>query len=534
MTGKQLDQYFQTLIQQKGERALYSIQVFLTHDKAALRQKAVKALASFPFEKIKDYVVPCLDDSTASVKKEAITTLVVTRDEEAKEVLENYRLRVDPKLTDYLETSLKKFGVEASGVLSVWDFTQYINTLVGQEPVQIEGEVSAFQTSTFGANQWVFFDLKDEEKNAKIRCFTNIYTLRKSRISPVDGMRVIVTGKPRLSAKSGVFSVNVDLIELSGEGELLKAFELLKAKLYQEGLFDADRKRAVPEMPQTIGLITSQDAAAYKDFMKVLTHRMGGLDIYFAHAQVQGVRAVETIIEAIERLNSYPEVEVIVLTRGGGAMDDLHAFNDEQVARAIYASKKPVISAVGHERDETIADFVADMRASTPSNAAELLTPHRRDLMDQVSGNVNRMQWALQSEISRRDQAVDQAVVRMERGVREMQYRVERAIQRFGQALVLALGTIERNKMQLDRITYMMNQSVTQSLERYAVKVDHLERYIKSFDHTQTLKRGYSITRFRGKIVSTTDDVAFGDSLQTELADGTVTSAITKIHPHED
>ena len=355
MTAKQLDTYFQDIIRERGERALYSIQVFLTHAKPSYRQASLRSLINFEWSRVGDFIFPLLQDTSLVVKKEAIRTL--SHFKEGKQYLSANKNNIPESLVQYADIKVKTPAL-SSEVLSVSAFIQQINSIIGEQTVQIEGEVSAFQMSSFANNQWVFFDLKDEQKEAKIRCFTTVTNLRKSRISPVDGMRIIITGKPRLSPKSGIFSVMVDTLAVSGEGELAKAFELLRQKLESEGLFSDARKREIPYMPQKIGIITSQDAAAYKDFIKVLGARMGGLELYFHHAQVQGERAVDSIIMAIENLNTYPDLEVIVMTRGGGAMDDLHAFNDESVARAIYTSNKPIISAIGHERDFTIIDFV--------------------------------------------------------------------------------------------------------------------------------------------------------------------------------
>ena len=530
MTAKQLEQYFRQLIREKGDRALPSISIFLSHEKAPFRQKAVQALGGLPLKQTKDLIFPLIEDSSMSVRKEVINALVRSGDESVGAILDAIaQSSSDEKLLSHIEIARKRLGQVQAGVLSVSGYIDMTNTLLGQDEVQVEGEISSYQVSSYGANQWVFFDLKDEKKESKIRCFTTLFAIRSSRISPMDGMRVIVTGKSRISVKSGIFSLNVSRMELSGEGELLKSFEMLKQQLNQEGLFQTSRKRALPEFPQTIGLITSQDAAAYKDFMKVLTGRMGGLDIRFHHAQVQGERAVTSIIQAIENLASYPEVEVIVLTRGGGSMDDLHAFNDEAVARAIFGCHKPVLSAVGHERDETIADYVADMRASTPSNAAELLVPHRQDMLRQIESREGQLTSQVESILYRQRTTVDGIVFRMERTIRDIQSQVESRIQRVRELERTIAFRIERERLQVDQIPEQLFQRVRAQIQTTGQEIEHKQRYIGSFDPQPILRRGYSIVRFEGNVVQDSALPQSGDRLEIETSNHRIHSIVTEV-----
>jgi exodeoxyribonuclease VII large subunit len=525
VTGKQLDTYFQDIIRERGERALYSIQVFLAHSKPSYRQASLRALISFEWGRVADLIIPLLQDSSILVKKEAIRTL--THFTEGKQYLESNQQHIPESLAQYTDIKLKTPAI-SSAVLSVSAFIQQINSIIGEQTVQIEGEVSAFQMSSFANNQWVFFDLKDEQKEAKIRCFTTVANLRKSRISPVDGMRIIITGKPRLSPKSGIFSVMVETLAVSGEGELAKAFELLRQKLESEGLFSEARKRAIPEMPQSIGVITSQDAAAYKDFMKVLGARMGGVNLYFHHAQVQGERAVDSIIEAIENLNTYPEVEVIVLTRGGGAMDDLHAFNDESVARAIYTSIKPIISAIGHERDFTIADFVADMRASTPSNAAELLTPHRDELRISVEQKERILQTSIQYQLQTIETMINNNLHLLERYTRQISDRVGFVIQKLESLTFQQLNQLQQYKHQVSVNIHSLNMIVSHSLMQHRNQLDLLQSKLYAFDPNSILKKGYSITKIYDKIITDSSQLKEGDILTTKFYSGEVKSVVNK------
>lgn len=248
------------------------------------------------------------------------------------------------------------------------------------DSIVIEGEVASFKINQ---GKWVFFDIKDEESN--VSCFMAVWELRM----PIeDGMKVVVKGTPKMT-KWGKFSFTVSNIKPVGEGSLKKSFELLKKKLEEEGLFNPERKREIPKGLTKIGVISSTQAAGYADFIKILNERWGGLSVKVAHTQVQGLEAPDQIIRALRYFNEHAEVEVIAIIRGGGSMDDLSAFNDERLAREIAASKIPVITGIGHEVDETLADLVADVRASTPSNVAEYLTLDRGAIMTHINYMVN-------------------------------------------------------------------------------------------------------------------------------------------------
>ncbi len=247
--------------------------------------------------------------------------------------------------------------------------------------VLIVGEVASFKTNQ---GKWVFFDLKDKETS--VPCFMPIWNLR---VPLEDGMKIVIRGEPKVT-KWGKFSVTVTAVKPVGEGSLKKAYELLKKKLAAEGLFDPAKKRKLPERITRLGVISSTQAAGYADFIKILNARWGGMKVLTAHTQVQGMEAPDQIIRALRYFNERAEVEVIAILRGGGSADDLAAFNDEKLVREIAASKIPVITGIGHEVDESLADLAADVRASTPSNAAEMLThdreAERRKLKMMVNG----------------------------------------------------------------------------------------------------------------------------------------------------
>lgn len=263
-------------------------------------------------------------------------------------------------------------------LLSVSDFVALTNqTLEYAYPsVAIEGEVSEFKVSQ---GKWVYFKLKDDE--SVIDCFMTLWQLR---VPVEDGMKVVVQGSPKLT-KWGRFSVTIRTIKPSGEGAIKKSFEILRTKLDAEGLFAPERKRPLPRIPKHVAVISSTEAAGYADFMKILNDRWGGLRIDVAHVQVQGDSAPDQIIRAFNFINESEDLpEVIVLVRGGGSADDLAAFNDEQLVRVIAGSRVPTLVGVGHEVDESLADMVADVRAATPSNAAQILVPDRAEVIRAV------------------------------------------------------------------------------------------------------------------------------------------------------
>lgn len=266
--------------------------------------------------------------------------------------------------------------------LSVSDFVALINQSLdyAYPSVAVMGEVAEYKISQ---GKWVSFKLKDD--NAVVNCFMGIY---QQRLPISDGMKVLIVGSPKLNTK-GYFNLTIRTIKPVGEGSIKKSFDLLKAKLEAEGLFAANRKRPLPLIPHRVALITSTESAAYADFCKILNQRWGGLKLEVAHTQVQGEPAADQIIRAVHYINSLEELpEVLVIVRGGGSAEDLMTFNDEQLARTIAESRIPTLVGVGHEIDHTLADMVADVRASTPTNAAEILVPSRLEVISSTKSKV--------------------------------------------------------------------------------------------------------------------------------------------------
>jgi exodeoxyribonuclease VII large subunit len=387
--------------------------------------------------------------------------------------------------------------------LSVSQFVDALNIVfadkVFPQGATIEGEVAEYRVSQ---GKWIWFLLKDE--NAVVSCFATAWQLRQ----PLeDGMKVRVHGLPKIYAKSGKFSVTVERVEMVGEGALKRAFELMKKKLEADGLFAPGRKRAIPRFPERVGLIASTESAAYSDFLRILGNRWGGVKIAAAHVQVQGREAVRDIVGAFAYFNAHPELaEVIVLTRGGGSLEDLHAFNSEEVARAVFASKVPVVVGVGHERDESLADFVADVRASTPSNAAERLTPDRRDVARELDVFGRTMERALDKEIAGRAHRLAELENQLQDHVRA------------------ARAEFDAVMSDLDRCLLGFEARV----QRLVGAVERDERLLKSFDPAAVLRRGYAIVRdAAGKVVRDASAVDTGAAIAVQLARGTLSAEVT-------
>jgi exodeoxyribonuclease VII large subunit len=358
-------------------------------------------------------------------------------------------------------------------ILSPSDFVALLNqTLETAYPlVEIEGELSNFRVSK---NRWVYFDLQDEV--ASVKFFGTVYMLP----GPLeDGMMVRVIGAPRLHPRFG-FSVNIQSITPAGQGSIKKAADLLTAKLEAEGLFDQDRKRPLPAIPQTIGLITASNSAAYADFMKILGERWGGVEIHLADVYVQGAQAPLQIARAIEYFNAMSVlVDLLVITRGGGSAEDLASFSDERVVRAVASSRIPTLVAVGHEVDVSLAELAADQRASTPTNAAQLAVPSRAETIAGLAVAKKSL--------------TDLARQQFRDSVRE---------------------AAAKREYLTSQVNILLNDKI---------KLIHSHRKLVSvFDPRTALKRGYAIVSRAGKNLSSVKGLKPGDSLNIRLSDGKI------------
>lgn len=293
--------------------------------------------------------------------------------------------------------------------------------------VVIEGEIDSFKVNQ---GKFVFFNLKDSQSS--VGCFMMLFQLR----TPLeDGMKVVIKARPKLT-NWGKFSLTVDSVRPLGEGSLKKSFELLKAKLDKEGLFSQDRKRPLPSSIQKVGLICSIESAGYADFIKIAGSRWGGIEFSVHHVQVQGEASPAQIVRAVEYFNAREELmDCLVLIRGGGSLDDLAAFNDEAVVRAVATSRIPTVVGVGHEVDTTLSDLAADVRASTPSNAAEIITPDRGEVLRYVQGLVTAIPRRVQLMLDSKVVEVGGLLDRLDRGVEQQVGDYEALVSRLGQLL---------------------------------------------------------------------------------------------------
>ncbi|MBU0707996.1 exodeoxyribonuclease VII large subunit [Patescibacteria group bacterium] len=407
--------------------------------------------------------------------------------------------------------------------LSVSEFVTivktHLQTAVGQ--VAVQGEISGYRIAK---DKLVFFELKD--KKSRVLCFMMKYQLQTAI---EDGMEVKVTGYPSLFQNAGRFHIRVQQVEPVGEGALQRAFELLKKKLLNEGLFAEERKRPLPRFPSKIGLVTSPDAAAYTDVQRILDNRWGGLDIVLTPVGVQGQVATSQIVGAIQYQNQVVKPSVIILTRGGGSLEDLQAFNSEEVARAVFSSQIPIVSGIGHERDITIADLVADVRASTPSNSAERVVPDRREILFEVNTLIKRSEDILQDQLRDHHEQINESVRRIEHVFRDRIQRFRELRNSFQKHFWLYRQKLDYyNKdiiQQSDRLTANLQTNIKQSFD----KLTHLRNLLKSLNPERVLARGYTMTTSsNGKIIRSSDDVAINDNITTKLAHGQLDSKITK------
>lgn len=308
-------------------------------------------------------------------------------------------------------------------VFSVSDFIAVANqTLEYAFPtVEIEGEVASFKVNQ---SKFVFFDIKDV--GGSIGCFMTVWQMR---VPIEDGMKVIISAVPKLT-QWGKFSLTIKSIRPSGEGALKKSFELLKAKLDKEGLFAPERKRLLPSLPRHVAVISSTQAAGYVDFIKILNDRWGGIKVDVAHVQIQGSGAPDQIIKAIDYFNQQEQLpEVIVIVRGGGSADDLSTFNDESLVRVIAGSRVPTLLGVGHEIDESLSDMVADVRAATPSNAAQILVPDKQEIIRSVNNQIKALLPRILQIISQQKQIIrdnlTSAVNSVERSLNDQIWKID-------------------------------------------------------------------------------------------------------------
>ncbi|HOC95645.1 MAG TPA: exodeoxyribonuclease VII large subunit [Candidatus Cloacimonadota bacterium] len=439
-------------------------------------------------------------------------------------------------------------------VFSVFEITSHLKQVIETqiEPLYIRGEVSNYTRHSSGH---LYFNLKDD--NSTLRCTFFRYANLTLDFEPENGMEVICFGKLTVYEKGGTYSLNVQSMSLAGKGELALRFELLKKKLQEEGLFDPAAKQALPRYPRRIGIVTSPTGAALQDIRNVLTRRFP-VEVDVFPAQVQGTGAPAQLIAGIKYFNRAKDVDLIILTRGGGSQEDLFCFNDEKLAREIFASRLPVISAVGHEIDFTIADFVADLRAPTPSAAAEIAVPDKADLLAYLASLESRMKIMASSNVDRCRSVLSEsklafARLNPERLWLSMNQRVDMAnlaLLQIQSSLKSRLHQLELRKSMAENklkshhaqyklITSQRLKEMQMSL-RYAISLamlenkNHLEQLrlrLEGYSPHRFLDRGCCFVSKDGKPVSSIEQISPEDMLKLLFKDGSSDVKVTNVHP---
>ncbi|MCX6120459.1 MAG: exodeoxyribonuclease VII large subunit [Ignavibacteriales bacterium] len=392
-------------------------------------------------------------------------------------------------------------------VITITELTRQIKfSLESSFPrVWVEGEISNFKQHTSGH---LYFTLKDE--GAQLSALMWRSRVANLTFQPEDGMKVIARGSITVYPPRGNYQLDVDQIQPIGLGELQVAFERLKQKLEREGLFDAEHKKPIPEFPECIGLVTSETGAALQDIRSVLSRRHPSVHVILAPVSVQGTGAAEEIADAIKDLNQYGGSDVLIVGRGGGSLEDLWAFNEEVVARAIYASKIPIISAVGHEIDFSIADFVADLRAPTPSAAAELAVRDRSELLEDIANMCYTMRGAFDNQVS---------------GLRE---RIVGLVTSY--SFNRPKDLVREFSQRVDELERSLGISFAHSAQTVRQKYNSLQRQLQALNPGGVLKRGYAIVRKEGRIVSSATMLGYDDEADIQFHDGSVGVKVEKGH----
>ena len=393
-------------------------------------------------------------------------------------------------------------------LLSIGELSRRLKALVEMSfpYVCVEGEISNFSRATSGH---VYFTLKDDA--AQIRAVLWRSAGQRVRFELHDGLHVVACGPVEVYAARGSYQLVVERLVPQGIGPLELAFRQRYDKLAAEGLFAPERKRPLPRFPRRIALVTSPTGAAVRDLLQVITRRWPACDLVIVPVPVQGQQAAPEIALGLRRAARLPRVDVIITGRGGGSLEDLWAFNEEAVARAIFASPIPVVSAVGHEVDVTIADLVADRRALTPSEAGELVVPQRADVLSDLAHLAARMESGVRESLKRRRLALE-ALTRT-------------------RALSRPLDLVRDRQRQLDELSQRLGGGIRRRLERARRELEASSAHLDALSPLKVLGRGYSVTRREatGEIVRRADEISVGDRIETLLAEGRLASVVERV-----
>ncbi len=398
--------------------------------------------------------------------------------------------------------------------LTVSDISRYLRELMESDDilrdVWVRGEISNLSRPSSGH---IYFTLKDA--TSALKCVVWKTTAMRLPVMLQSGMAVEAHGAISVYERDGQYQLYVDAVRMAGEGVLYQEFLRLKALLEAQGLFDMERKRPLPELPQRIGIVTSPTGAALQDMLNVLRRRYPLAEVVISPAAVQGDEAPPALAKAIQRLNAIKKVDVILLARGGGSLEDLWAFNDERVVRAVSESATPVVTGIGHETDFTLCDFAADLRAPTPTAAAELVTPDRAELREGVIGYTARLAYSLQAAVS--DATMD---------LMECKHRLNE---------LSPLWLIRSDRQRLDEIAQRMEAGLTSKMGIRRREVSGLHGRLNSLNPFAVLSRGYAIVSdIDGRVVSHVGQVQKDQEVKIKISDGTIQSKVTAISRGED
>lgn len=403
---------------------------------------------------------------------------------------------------------------QPKNTLAVSQLTTYLRELLASDPILqdiwVEGEISNLSRPASGH---LYFTLKDSQ--AAIRCVMWRNAAQRMNFEPREGQAVQVHGSMGVYEVSGQVQLYVDTLRPAGEGALYQEFLRLKAKLEAEGLFDPETKRTLPPLPKVIGVVTSPTGAALQDMLDTIRRRFPVADVVLSPTTVQGADAPAEIVAALNRLNEQEHPDVILIGRGGGSIEDLWAFNDEGVARAVAASTAPIVSGVGHETDFTLTDFAADHRAPTPTAAAEVATPDRLELLADIAELSSRQTARLRELLADRRWEASQ---------------LSHALAQLSPA-----HRVDTYRQRLDEITQRMAKGMQTRLDRSRLQLSHASRSLQSLNPAAVLNRGYAIvTRAAdGKVVRRAEQVAPDDSVHIRVSQGSLDARISKINQEQ-
>ncbi len=391
-------------------------------------------------------------------------------------------------------------------IYSVSEINKYIKMLFESDTllnnISIRGEITNFKAHYTGH---YYFTLKDE--NSTIKCVMFKGYAQYIKFKPADGMKVVINGQVSSFERDGVYQIYCKSMSPEGLGDLYLAYEQLKEKLNKEGLFDTKYKKQIPFLPKRVGVITSRTGAVIRDIINVSTRRYPNVDLVVYPAAVQGVNVSSTVIEGLKTFNALNNVDVIIIARGGGSFEDLFGFNDEALARQVFASEIPVVSAVGHETDFTICDFVADLRAPTPSAAAELVYPEYTELVNRIATDKNRTTIAIKNYIERKRQYVEKLkAAKLEK---------------------VPLDIINKYRITIDNMISKSESTLRYRVEKYKTRCAKSISKIDALSPLKTLTRGYSVTEdLNGKVIKKVSDVKSNDEIKITLTDGKINAIV--------